>query len=80
MKDKERKAPIGTIPYDIGLAKCQYAEMLKQQDIEKGKSIRPDKYYHDKAWKALNIDEELRKRNMATTACPMPQRGKDKKE
>ena len=54
--------PIGIIPYDLGKAKCDYADELKRQDIARGKSVRPDKYYHDKAWKALGIDDELKRR------------------
>lgn len=54
--------PIGVIPYDLGKVKCDYAEALKAQDIAQGKSVRPDKYYHDKAWKALDMDAKLRER------------------
>lgn len=56
--------PIGIIPYDLGKAKCDYAEKLKAQDIAQGKTPRPEKYYHDKAWKALHMDEQLKARNL----------------
>ncbi|WP_251612055.1 hypothetical protein [Pumilibacter muris] len=54
--------PIGVIPYDLGKAKCDYADALKAQDIAQGKTVRSDKYYHDKAWKALNMDVQLKAR------------------
>lgn len=57
-----KSKPIGVIPYDIGKAKCDYADELKRQDIAQGKTVRPDKYYHDKAWKALKVDEQLKAR------------------
>lgn len=58
--------PIGVISYDIGKAKCDYADALKARDIELGKTVRPDKYYHDKAWKDLRIDEKLKERKRLT--------------
>lgn len=63
-----KNKPINIIPYDLGKAKCDYAELLKSRDFEQGKTLRSDKYYHDKAWTALNMDELLKKRGFVFTS------------
>lgn len=81
--------PIGVIPYDLGLSVTRYMEALKEVEGAQGKNLRPDDYYYDKAWKALNMDAELKKRGfvknsdgylakVSNTACRVPKSGGDK--
>ena len=60
--------PIRVIPYDLGLMKCNYAEELKRVELAQGKSLRSEEYYHNKAWKALDMDRLLREREQASSA------------